>query len=337
MVREGPEKSGDVVEREKPVAPDPELSTAPIPAPTPSSPTVTDGGTPALESEPELESRADERRRATAPLDEPEAVFEEEPTRFRDLDVGRSERPLELQEHGARLWIDRRLLDLSERLEQRLFLDPELRRFGDLSPLPYSQREELQQQELSARLFDELRSSCTKMARDEMKPLRTEARETLLEEPLVRLFSLDSSDRHPAEEDGPDADPAIEDGEASLTLVRSSRSGVERLLRSFADWTSRALPGELDFRTSVTARRARIGASYRPWTDPDDPQLLRGISFRASRDYEDYLGHSKVVDHLDCRLDLFASRRSRGRLILEREREEGETVTRFGLSWVCQF
>jgi hypothetical protein len=240
-------------------------------------------------------------------------------------------------EHGALPWIDRRLLDLSRRLERRIHLDPELRGFGDAESLGYGAQDERQQQELSQRLFDTVRSGFTAMARDELDPLRAEVSEMFLDEPFIRMFSLDSAYRHSAEERGLTADAGVGDGAASLTVVRWSRSPVQRGVQTLADWTSRAVPGELDFKASVSVRRLKLGAALRPWADVDVPAPLRGFTIRASREYEEYLSGLDVVDRFDCSIALFVSPESSGRLFLENRRGGREEATRLGFSWVCRF
>jgi hypothetical protein len=243
----------------------------------------------------------------------------------------------DFDEHGAIPWIDRRLGEFTRRLETRLLLDPELRLFGEPRSHVYSQRVEREQQALGERFVDEVRSSFTDLVRDEMKPMRRDAAAMFLEEPFLELFSVDSSLRHPADPDATPPDPALPDEASSFPIVKSTHSPLPRLLRSIADQTSRVVPGDVDFGASVTPNRLRASVTFRPWTDVDAPVLLRSFRIRLSRAYEDYRSDTEIVDRFDCSLELFATPKSRGLLLLEREHSDQETVTRLGLSWVSRF
>jgi len=240
-------------------------------------------------------------------------------------------------EHGAIPWLDRRLHDLGLRLEQRLFTNPELRRHRDEWSRGPGSLQELQRQELDQRLFDAVRSEFTDMARAGMDPLRSDVREALLEGPFIRMFTLDSSYRHPTEGNAASESLPVGDGAASVTVVRSSRSSAQHWVQSLADRTSQLVPGDVDFKASVSLRRLRLGASLQPWAEADAPGLLRGFTIKASREYQDYFGAPDVVDRVGCWMDCFATRQIHGRLFVERQRGDVERATLVGFNLVCRF
>jgi hypothetical protein len=237
---------------------------------------------------------------------------------------------------GAVPWLERRFVNLTLRLERRLFLDPDLRHIGDEDVQGHGYLAESQRQELNLRLFGLVRSEITDMARDEFDSVSNDVRETFLENPFFQIFSVDSSHRRPTELDGSAAPLPVGNGATSVSVVGPRHNSVQGWVETLAHAASEVVPGEIDFTSSVSLHRYRFGAELQPLLYRDLPTPLRGLTIKASREYQDYLGDPEVVDRVGCWIDCFVTRYSHGKLFLEHARSRDDQTTRLGFLWICR-
>jgi hypothetical protein len=232
-------------------------------------------------------------------------------------------------------WLESRLANLTLRLDQRLSLDPDLRHLNEEDVRGHGSLAESQRQELNVRLYEVFRSEFTYAARHEIDPELNDMRATFLENPFLQLFSIDSSRRRGRDRDDSATPPSAGSGAAPASIGGPPDNPVQGWVETLAKVASDVVPGKIDVTSSMSLRRYRFGAELQPLLYRDLPAPLRGITIKASREYQDYLRNPEVVDRAGCWMDCFATQFARGKLVVEHVSSRDDRTTRLGLVWTC--